>query len=250
MNEAEVRRTAKALAALQLQMFPAHLMDGFRGELSLLDLAALGLTMVTSASELLTPDRLSFKVTPTMASVILQARGNPAILEDYFYEVIAESGISAEQMVEASRAIRAQLEEPGIVRGLMKEAVKTLLPAQKAGRPAKLDRSDWPVLLETSERLRPLCLALTRLERYAKSRSLEDNLRYLKPDFPEAVEFLWRYLDQAKVLLSDRTFLSRVKSPKARNVRLADALAGLQFKLTAKYATQQAARARSATRNQ
>ena len=77
-------------------------MDGFHGELSLLDLAGLGLMIVTSASELLTPDRLSFVVTPTMMSVVLQSRGNPAVLEDYFYGLIAEAEISAKDLSDVS----------------------------------------------------------------------------------------------------------------------------------------------------
>jgi hypothetical protein len=248
VNEDETRKTAKELAVLQLQMFPAHLTDGFRGELSLLDVAAIGLTVVTSANELLTPDRRSFVVPPTLMSVILQSKGNPEILEDYFYKVIAESGMSAEQMVDVSRAIRTQLEEPGIVRGLMKEAVQTLIPPQKGGRPSKLDRTDWPRFLETSQRLRPLCAALTRLQRLAKNRTMEENLDHLNRDFPEAVEYLFRYLEQVKSVFSDLSFLANAKHAKTRNARLADALAGVQFGLKPKYATQQAARARSAMR--
>ncbi len=206
--------------------------------------------IVTSASELLTPDRLSFVVTPTMMSVVLQSRGNPAVLEDYFYGLIAEAEISAKDLSDVSRAIRDQLEEPRSMRSLMQEAVKTLVPPQRTGRPAKLDRSGWPILLETSEQLRPFCVALARLQRCAKNRNLEDNLVYLKLDFPEPVEFLHKYLDQAKLVLSDCSFLEKAKSSRIKSSRLADALAGLQFQLAPKYAIQQASRARSAAKKQ
>jgi hypothetical protein len=250
MSDVQVRRVAKQLALLQIQIFPAHFMDGFRGELSLLDLAALGLMVVTTSSDQLTPDRRAFKVAPMMMSLLFQSRDNPIVLEDYFYNLIVESRISPAELLEMSRTLRRSLEEPGTVRGLIKEAAHNLLPPQKAGRPAKLDRQNWQILLETADQVRPLCTALSRLRRVAKNRKLEDDLNYLELDYPQAVEFIRSHIEEAKRVFSDLSFLSGVKSPKVRSVRLADAIAGLKFKLKPKYAIQQTARARNERRKQ
>jgi len=232
------------MATQLLSTFRLNLPDGFHGELSLHDLTMLGLSLVVSAAEYLTPDRLAFSVNPALISVLYQAQSDRSVLESYFERLLTASGDDPDVVIEGMRDAKKALQNPGTLRQLQKDALAAVLPPARQGRPAKLSQADWPDLLRNSERLLPLSEALLKLRTISKGRPAREMLAFLRPDFTTEIDSLSEYLAEIEKILGDDKLLSASKTMETRSRKLAESLAGLKFNVTPLYAITQANQAR------
>ena len=99
------------------------------------------------------------------------------------------------------------------------------------GAKRKLPAAQYPRVLETAELLEPAILQLLNMPK--TSRTLSESLHYLQKDYPQACEFLSRYIVRLREALDDTPLFLRAKrSLASRSQVLAEALAGAEYELT------------------
>lgn len=244
LNEETIQRAAKEMAALMQETFPVHLPDGLRGELSILNVIMLGVEVVTTLGEYLTPDRLAFTVNPALISAALHSTTDPSILEAYLEHVIVQSGSDPQTLIEGIQKAKRDLQCPAIRRKLLADLRSTLLPLGPEGRPSLIRAADWPELLSISDMLIPFTGALLGLRGVSKSRTISDCLAFLSEDYIAEVNYVSEYVSEIEAALADEKLAARMKTPSTRIRKLSDVFAGMRFNLSPRYAMEQANQAR------
>lgn len=242
MRDEKCRAVAKAMADL---LRPSASSGKKARELSLIQVFGLGFLMVVAGGgESLNPAPREKTVEPLFLSIAFDFDANPAILEDYFCSIVSASQSDPEDLLRRFEATCNEVRSKAQLRLLLRNAVKSIPSAERAGRPSKMTHDDWPEFMRLSQQLVPLCAALTTVHRSAKKRGLKDHLDYLRLDYPEQVSFLTEHLPKAQQVLNDKALLAIFKTDKTRAQKLADIFAGFKFGVSPQYAMQQALAAR------
>jgi hypothetical protein len=117
---------------------------------------------------------------------------------------------------------------------VLKNSAKQLIDVFKFhhGPRPKLPAGQYAKALTTAELLRPAVLRLLQELDSATSHSLEEILKYLQTDYPDACKFLLSNISRVHQALNDPRVQNRAKKRIASRARvLADALAGSEYGL-------------------
>jgi hypothetical protein len=202
MDEAKCRFVAKAMAGRF-----SHSAKG-KDELRIVAAFAVGLLMVNAGAKPLRSRRESQREETLVSSVILAAGNGASILEEYFYIVLARSSSTPEEVLMQFETTWEEVQSARHFRELLKESAKDARLAEKPGRPTKITQADWPELLQRSTTLLPLCIALLRLQRSARKRSVSALLEFLTLDHPTEVSFLMQHLPKVEAVMTDLNLLA------------------------------------------
>lgn len=241
MRDEKCRAVAKAMADL---LRPAVPSGKTAGELSLIQVFGLGFLMVIAGGENLNPTPRTKTVESPFTSIAFNFDANPEILEDYFCSIVSASQSDPDNLLRTFEATCNEVRSKAQLRLLLRDAVRSIPSAEKAGRPSKITQDDWPEFMRLSQQLLPICAALTAVLRSAKKRSLKDHLDFLRLDYPEQVSFLTEHLAKAQHVFNDKSLLATFKTDTTRAQKLADIFAGFKFGVSPQYAMQQALAAR------
>jgi hypothetical protein len=245
MQEERSRAVAKAMADLLMSIAPIK--GDNIGELSLAHALGLGFLMVIAGAK---PQNPTSKVearghlVPSLAA----SPKDTAILEMYFRSIILKSEAAPDELLSEFESMCERLRDQKRLNVLLRKAVKSSKPTERMGRPAKISQSNWLKFVQLSQQLLPLCIALGRLQRTSKKRTLKEQLDFLEPDYPQQVKFLMKHTEQVKSVLTDNALLVRYKTPKTRAEKLSDIFAGFAFGVSPRYAMQQALAAKRGLR--
>jgi hypothetical protein len=116
--------------------------------------------------------------------------------------------------------------------------LRETFPPGAPGRKRKISPEQWPVLLERSQQLQPAIWALIKAHRVVRKRSLNECLRYIEADYPEQTGFLLAREARLKQVLADKKLLGQVATEESTCRLVADAIAGAEFALSARYSLQ------------
>jgi hypothetical protein len=246
MQEGRSRFVAKAMAELLKPSVTSP--SNSVSELSIVEVLGLGFLIVTAGAKCLDRDSRAKAASPPYLSIAFNSSDDSTILEDYFHSIIVASQSDPDELLMGFEKMCAEVRTKQKLRALLRDAQKALRSTDRPGRPSKITQDDWPELVRSSQQFLPFCKALAKLQQSARSRSLEDQLDFLRLDHPESVLFLSEHLDKVKSVVADLALLRQFKTAKTRSTKLADIFAGFAFDVSPQYAIQQALIARRSVR--
>lgn len=247
-QESNTRAFAVETAKLLLQVFHAHLPDGFSGDTSLLDLCAMGAAILAGGKFYLSEDRKAFRVDPTALAIAYYRGNDPDKLADCIEIYMSNNPVDADEMRRRLQETQTILGTPKQLRAIILKFNDEVAPPGKPGRPTKITRNDWPKFLERSQFLLPLCRALLSLQRIAPNRTTEENLRHLASDYPEQVEYLLRFQTRLSESSGLEFAVKLAKTSNTQEQRLCDIWAGFEFGLSNKTALEVGKQSRASLR--
>jgi hypothetical protein len=168
-------------------------------------------------------------------------------LEDFLFRWIMTRKGTPEEIAEARRQMGELT--PSLLRRLYTSMLTEVLPAGPPGRKRKLEESALPKLATLSDELmRPVQNFLV-LRKHFPNRSTAACAEFLAAESSPQAKYLIEHVIALEKLLQNTKLLHAARTEKSRSRLIADAMAGLAFRLKPSYAIRKAKEARRRRRS-
>jgi hypothetical protein len=168
-------------------------------------------------------------------------------LEDFLFRWIMAGKGTPEEIAET----RKQIERipPNALRSVYTSLLKQLLPAGSPGRKRKLEESEMPQLATLSDDLMHPLQNFLVLRKHFPKRSTLECLEFLAAESSPQAKYLIEHVLALEQVLQNTKLLHSARTEKSRSRLIADAMAGLAFRLKPSYAIRKAKEARRRRRS-
>jgi hypothetical protein len=163
-------------------------------------------------------------------------------LEDFLFRWIMAGKGTPEEIDETMK--RIERIPPNVVSIVYTSMLKEVLPAGPPGRKRKLKESELPRLARLSDDLLHPVQNFLLLRKHFPKRSIPECLEFLVAEYSPQAKYLIEHVQALEQLLQDTKLLHTARTEKSRSRLMADAMAGLAFRLKPTYAIRKAKEAR------
>ncbi len=163
-------------------------------------------------------------------------------LEDFIFRWVMAGKGTPEEIAETRKQI-ARL-APNALLKVYISAFKEVLPPGPPGRKRKLEESELPQLAALSDDLMQPVRNFLMLRKHFPKHSTQECLEFLVAEYSPQAKYLIEHVQALEQLLQDTKLLHTARIEKSRSRLIADAMAGLAFRLKPSYAIRKAKEAR------